>query len=460
MLPCVTTEKRVQSNQEKKSVDQQSYCVICQKPLGSRSFPIHAEQLHSHNVFVSSGTKIGKPLPPHVIKDSENLEFRCAVCGALFLNEITASLHAKSVHFEQPLAACCKCGTLNELEEQKYECQVCKRLFKKPHQLKNHESTHLKEEDKPYQCKICMKYFATKGHYKRHQRLHQEDNIFFCKICEKGFVSNALFQQHMRVHRDDRPFTCRFCGKSFSYSSSLRDHELLHSKDSRKFKCPICFKGFIKNHKLKLHMLTHSEVKPHQCDICPKQFIRKGDLEVHLLWHNEVLPYQCTVCSKQYVTAAKLKQHELTHSGERPYMCLICGTSYQTRSGLKYHKYSTHDLDSKDQKLYHQMYQKKKKKKEKHDYLCCTCNKRFHTTRDSIQKHVKFHVSETVFFCSKCQATFQRSSTLQSHEKICKGEISEHSCEVCHATFSTKKHLMNHKKGSCVPELPELPATH
>ena len=397
---------------DQKTAGQKSYCVICKMPFVMKCFVIHAKQLHSQNVFKSSRKNDTASFRREIVLMkscvTKQQQFSCTICRAIFVDPITAELHLKALHLCETLYTCGKCGKLNNLEEKKYDCHICGRSFKKGEILRDHISTHLRDEEKPYKCDVCSKCFASKSHWSRHQLLHKDDNPFKCKICQKVFISQHYFSQHMRVHSGEKPFKCSFCEKCFAHSSTLRDHEKLHS-DERKFKCHICQQGFIKDSKLKLHLLTHSDVKP----------------------------YQCKLCFKQFTTSTRLKSHEATHTDEKPYVCFICGVGYVSKKGLQWHEDYTHGGKTKP-----------KKKKVKRSFLCCTCNKQFYSTLDSFQKHVKFHVAETIFQCSKCPLKFYRSSHWKNHEKHCTGEIREFVCTLCSATFATKASLLNHQKGT------------
>ena len=73
--------------------------------------------------------------------------------------------------------------------ENRFQCQLCLKTFKRKDHLANHERTHT--EERPFQCEICNKAFARKDNLDKHRRIHEKH--FECdKDSEFDFASFFL----------------------------------------------------------------------------------------------------------------------------------------------------------------------------------------------------------------------------------------------------------------------------
>src|SRR5277367_272447 len=57
-----------------------------------------------------------------------------------------------------------------------------------------------------------------------------------CTICGKAFKRLGYLKQHSRIHTGDKPFKCGVCGKCFNRKGNLKKHKMAHIGE-KPFKC-------------------------------------------------------------------------------------------------------------------------------------------------------------------------------------------------------------------------------
>ncbi|XP_022907032.2 zinc finger protein ZFP2-like [Onthophagus taurus] len=247
-------------------------------------------------------------------------EHKCNYCDKLFKTISDLRVHKKSYHMGN-----------------NYICQVCGEKFKYSYLLERHVFKH--EDKKPYECNICKKGCLTAESLKRHERIHDINNIkktHCCPICSKCFPYSSTLLEHMKNHTGHKPFLCTVCGKGFRQNSSLGIHMRSHN-GIRPYKCEICEDTFSLRGALNVHIKRHSNERPFICDTCGMAFKHSTDLRGHKNIHlgKRIL---CTVCGKKLSTTGQLTVHIRTHTGEKPFSCLYCSKCFTTRSMLVKHE--------------------------------------------------------------------------------------------------------------------------
>ena len=109
-------------------------------------------------------------------------------------------------------------------QERKYECEVCKKRFKRRTHLDIHARIH--SGLKPYPCNFCPQRFPTKTAHRVHVRKHTGERPFVCPVpgCNSSFKQKMHMLRHQRTHTGSRPFVCEICGRAFAQKSSLTRH--------------------------------------------------------------------------------------------------------------------------------------------------------------------------------------------------------------------------------------------
>ena len=152
-------------------------------------------------------------------------------------------------------------------ERIKIYCQLCTKVFTRPHSLKYHmKTTHLGEQD--FNCSLCTESFVFEGLLAKHvKEVHCNIKEFTCKICGNQFSRLDGLQKHSRSHTGEKPFACLFCNEKFAWTSSLKEHELLHTSEVS-FPCntPECRKIYSTEQGLKRHEKCHDRNQPNKKD--------------------------------------------------------------------------------------------------------------------------------------------------------------------------------------------------
>uniref|UniRef100_A0A2K5WJT4 Zinc finger protein 880 n=1 Tax=Macaca fascicularis TaxID=9541 RepID=A0A2K5WJT4_MACFA len=149
---------------------------------------------------------------------------------------------------------------------------------------------------KPCECNEHGKVFSVSSSLANHQVIHTADNPYKCNECDKVFSNSSNLVQHQRIHTGEKPYKCHECGKLFNRISLLARHQRIHTGE-----------------------------KPYKCNECGKVFTQNSHLANHHRIHTGEKPYKCNECGKVFNRNAHLARHQKIHSGEKPYKCKECG---------------------------------------------------------------------------------------------------------------------------------------
>lgn len=212
----------------------------------------------------------------------------------------------------------------------KFECDICRALFRTREERNTHIDTHFQT----FECEACGKVLLGEKQFKHHQKVqrcsvsqpNKDTRIFECFVCHKeGFFTERSLRTHFnRTHDEVR----------------------IRAAPHYKVNCKECNKTFANAYILKAHIIEiHRQHEQHQCKYCGKMFNRLSNLKWHQLVHKDELPCVCKICGKAFRTLSGLNLHKRTHTGEKPYKCDICNEkSYAYNTDLKRHKRSAHGI--------------------------------------------------------------------------------------------------------------------
>lgn len=161
--------------------------------------------------------------------------------------------------------------------------------------------------------------------------------------------------------------------------------------------------------------------------------------------------YKCKSCSYACSEQAEMKMHRLVHISKKSYSCKDCEARFTQLGSMKRHHLRVHVKEktfqcskcdyagsTKDNLLAHLSVHKVEK-----SFSCTECEKAFATVGQLKKHQFVAHAKEKRLKCSSCDYTCAWPSTLKTHQLV-HSKKKTLKCDECGKWFSRPSHLIRH----------------
>lgn len=214
-------------------------------------------------------------------------KYICKFCDNSYSTIQTVRHHVKNKHFDDYNHI--KSTAKNKLRRTKLKCHICKKRFNNTRVLQEHIQSHNliviqkscfvchatfddetelsqhlsnKHESvkrKLHYCMTCGYSTSKLSHFKQHEKTHLRNNQKKCSHCEYTTYHPPNLKIHERTHTNDKPYACTFNGCDYrcAAKSGLTSHWLRHEKDKKMIYCDKCSYSTVYKQSLKKHLDSH-----------------------------------------------------------------------------------------------------------------------------------------------------------------------------------------------------------
>ncbi|KAM9309273.1 uncharacterized protein KZ484_025366 isoform 2-T4 [Pholidichthys leucotaenia] len=258
-------------------------------------------------------------------ESSQSADYQCSVCGLQLPSKFKLQDHM-NLHTGVRPYGCVECG--------KRFCQI--------YNYRVHLRTHAQTKIDHLQCRVCLKGFTSQEDLNDHlSTTHLEDQFYECDLCKRVFASLKACQFHVQSHISMMNGLCDLCGRYFSSPESLARHK--QKKCHRNYKCTDCNKIFIKKNALLKHSFSHLGLLPYTCVRCRCHFRLAKQYRQHKCEPERI---HCVACLRDFLNQEDFQQHkkdtgcwgDQERSGTVDEIkCLECGQKFDSSEELKKH---------------------------------------------------------------------------------------------------------------------------
>lgn len=163
---------------------------------------------------IENDTNEEVPGPSNIVKEKidEKKTFQCTDCQKDFANKANLKRH-QSTHTKKKCFQCKSCGYATD---------------QKANLHKHEQRRHSQDTQNTFQCSDsdCNKSFKSSSAREKHEKHHEKK--FVCKICDKRFPYECRLKEHEKTHLDneDMPHQCETCEWGFAKKDNFKKHQV------------------------------------------------------------------------------------------------------------------------------------------------------------------------------------------------------------------------------------------
>ncbi|OQR75132.1 hypothetical protein BIW11_00822 [Tropilaelaps mercedesae] len=420
-------------------------------------------KLHHGQLLQVHPSAHGSPAPINQLSPAQSAlqDFRCLICGRLFLSKTALEKHVHGVHDDAPVS-CPKCftrcasysglinglhtcieqtaatrsSTFEDLTHIDFSCShfsliaavECERW---PRRCPTAVGCH--------DCDRCARSFPSKDSLAIHRQRHDERQTF-CVACRTSYMSSIDLQRHQAErHRelvDDKAHlmaALQLYATNTAPRHDLSDVQTLLSlantipvaktsvgEPTSENSCDSLADSAI------LGVTTAGDTEESTCTMCGLAFKNVQLLKRHFQLHVNA-PFACTLCPYISTDKSTLVRHLRTHNGERPFQCAICKYAFTTKANCERHVRKRHNKQTKAEIRSAMQYNP-------------------HMQSQRLSPTFSAHRDSGSTVCKYCNKDFKFNRVLRHHLRSLNNSCSRKPfcCIVCKLGFSTKNNCIRH----------------
>ncbi|XP_076986703.1 paternally-expressed gene 3 protein isoform X2 [Tamandua tetradactyla] len=230
--------------------------------------------------------------------------FECKECGETF-NKSAALTEHRKIHAREYLAEC---------KDKEYE-----EAFMPSPTVSELQKIYGKE--KFYECRVCKETFLHSSALIDHQKIHGRGNLCDEEDNERGeaFKPSPNLNEFQKMYGKEKIYECKVCGETFLHSSSLKDHQKIHTRGNLfENKGKVCEETFIPGQSLKRRQKTYTKEKLYEFKDGENSFIQSSDLGEPQKTHSRKNLYEVRGYEKSVIHSVPFTDSQKSHTITRP----------------------------------------------------------------------------------------------------------------------------------------------
>ncbi|XP_064111113.1 zinc finger protein 808-like isoform X6 [Macrobrachium nipponense] len=148
-----------------------------------------------------------------------NREYQCTYCGGKRASKASLELHINMIHSKEQTFICPFCSkeffakhlmqmhvkrVHSDRSDFQYKCDLCGKVYLQEWELTLHHKTHTNERN--YKCDVCGDAFYTLSRMRYHRATHKTTRDSECPVCAQMFRRDVDTKNHLRrVHKVVNP---------------------------------------------------------------------------------------------------------------------------------------------------------------------------------------------------------------------------------------------------------------